>query len=89
MNDQMEQTLARLTNQEYLVLQHMNQGMYLVKEGKVEGLAFANGISNILKAGTAKSLLEAGLIRQIDFEFKGGIVKYLLTDEGRKYRKVK
>jgi hypothetical protein len=88
----MEQTIkqeVKLTDQEYSVLAKMNEGMYLVKEGNAEGLAFGHGISNIVKAGTVNNLVEARLVRQVDFVYKGGILKYVLTDKGRRYRNIR
>jgi hypothetical protein len=78
-----------LTSQEVIILQEMNHGMYLVMtNGTTEGLAIKDRISNIVKSGSAKALVDAGMIYKSDVIYKTGVVKYLLTDAGRRYRKI-
>jgi DNA-binding HxlR family transcriptional regulator len=78
-----------LTSQEVIILQEMNRGMYLITtNGKIEGLSTKERIANIVKSGTIQVLVDAGMIYRSDVIYKTGVVKYLLTDAGRRFRKI-
>lgn len=70
-----------ITRPEREVLSYMKKAYYLLRSEDGEGLSL-NGrtVSLPVKAGTIEALMNLGLIKE---SING--VKWLLTDEGRKY----
>lgn len=80
--------LHKLTDIQLVTLEHMNEGAYLIKNDKAEGITFNQSstiIQTRIEAGTIAALLDKGLVRRHLAVKK----KYLLTDTGRQYKKVK
>jgi hypothetical protein len=78
-----------LTSQEVIILQEMNRGMYLITtNGKIEGLSTKEQNRKHCKIWHNTSLVDAGMIYKSDVIYKTGVVKYLLTDAGRRFRKI-
>lgn len=78
----------KLTEIQLATMEHMNDGAYLIKDAGAEGVTYNPNsilIQTRIKSGTVAALLEKGLVRQHLAVSK----KYVLTDEGRKYKKVK
>jgi hypothetical protein len=77
-----------LTDIQKEALKKMNEGFYLLRNGKKEGIGMIYTISTVTKAGTIDKLMSYGLIRRSIGKApgKGVIEKFVLTNEGRFYR---
>lgn len=79
-----------LTIQLEMILEEMNNGKYLIKMEDGESLSMSGYSSHMMvKKGSIDALLKEGLIFQALFETKTNIQRFRLTDDGRKYRKIK
>lgn len=76
-----------LTVQLEHILEEMNRGIYLIKMEHGESLS-TNGYNSMMsvKSGSIDALVEEGLVYKSHLATK--VDRYILTDEGRKYRKL-
>ncbi len=76
--------MDKITEAEYIILERMNEGMYLIKKIKQEALSRDGGNTDvIIKSGTIQRFLDMELIRRSIRKNK----IYILTNEGRKYKR--